>query len=273
MVNLDFAISAGIWVTGLGMSAIGIEMTIRPPTEEHKQRKWVYRGLFVFLGLAFIALNGWQFVRNDQAEQRRQDDHTQEQIRNEGDLKYMQGQLDSMNKVLGNLSANSDPRQVVSALRSVLLTAQNERPALQKMSNKKLRDVVIAFANQLRGLNARYGRQEEASSAQWMQDGSNIRHGATQPKPEQMQAEQQAFQSMIQRDTAISNQFQLDYKQSFAVDAVSYRDELIRRLGPQPPPDQNSQIHIPMSLSGWIAPQSVDATAFYLETLAKKLSD
>jgi len=76
---------------------------------------------------------------------------------------------------------------------------------------------------------------------------------------------------MIQREGQLSNQFQLNYKNDFEVDAINYRDELIRRLGPQGPPNVPGPAHIPLSLNGWIAPMSVNATAYYLEELAKKL--
>jgi hypothetical protein len=187
----------------------------------------------------------------------------------------MQGELDSMNKVLGTLSANSDPHQLALALRAALPTARNdERSALQKMSNKALRDSVVTFANQLRAMTARNNQQDEEISNQWQTESISItRANAQTGQPqtdEQKHALDQAWQRLIQGEEASSNQYQLEYKTNFAADAVSYRDELIRRLGPQGPPDIGPP-HIPLSLSGWITPMSVDATALYLETLAKKL--
>ena len=266
MVNLDLAISVGIWVSGVGMSAIGIEMTIRPPTDQHANRKWVYRWLFIGLGIAFIGLGAWQFDRNDQKEQTQQHENTQEQIRNEGNIKYMQGQLDSINKVLASLSSNSNSNQTAAILKSLIVGMPQAlapgQTALEKMSNKQLRLQVLGFVPRLHKLAATYKQRETDSSNQERAETAKL-------GPADRQGLQDSSQRMGQRDLALFDQFRADYEALFAADALSYRDELIRRLGPQQP----TGIRIPLSVDGWISPTSVDATATYLEMLAKKFPE
>jgi hypothetical protein len=114
MGNVDLLISVGIWVAGVGMSAVGIEMTINPPNQPRKI--WLYRGSFIVLGIAFVGLSIWQFDRADKESKRAATEHQQEQVRSEGNIKYMQGQLDTQNKLLGMIATNSDPKQVASLL-------------------------------------------------------------------------------------------------------------------------------------------------------------
>ena len=265
MVNPDLLISVGIWLCGLGMTLIGIETTVRPPNE---QTKWWYRGIFAVLGITFIGLSILQFDRADKENKRQAQEHLQEQVRNEGNLKYMQGQLDSINKVLGTLSSNANSSQTAAIFRS-LITGMPQvlgpgQSALGKMSNKQLRSRVLEFVARLRDLGTKYNQQEQQSTSQWEAEITKLART-------DMPANTESFQRMTQRSIALSNQFQADYKSLFAADALSYRDELIRRLGPQLPISTGT--HVPLSLDGWIAPMSVDATATYLEILAKKFPD
>lgn len=92
-------------------------MTINPP---NPKTKWWYRGAFIIMGLSFIALSTWQFDRADKENKRLSYERQQEQVRSEGNTKYMQGQLDSMSKMLGTLATNSTPAQIVAAVKGVL---------------------------------------------------------------------------------------------------------------------------------------------------------
>ena len=77
MFNADLFISVGIWVTGVGMSAVGIEMTINPPS---KETKWLYRSSFIVMGLVFVGFSIWQFDRADRESKRLANEHQQEQL-------------------------------------------------------------------------------------------------------------------------------------------------------------------------------------------------
>lgn len=130
MINVDRFVELGIWVTGIAMSGIGIEMTINPPTPERRTLKWAYRATFIILGVAFVGFNVWQSNRADEARkeaehqhQIEQQQHEQEQIRNEGNIKYVQGQLDAMTKVLNGVEKNSNPQQLLPALKAAMPTS------------------------------------------------------------------------------------------------------------------------------------------------------
>jgi hypothetical protein len=140
MLNLSLLIYVGIWVTGIGMSAVGIEMTMNPPTDK---TKWRYRATFIFMGLTFFCLEVWQYARVESESKRLAHEHQEEQLRNEGNLKYMQGQLDSQNKLLTALTANSDPKQVAQ-----LLTGMNTKRSTLKKETLLLCSEMESWAKQ-----------------------------------------------------------------------------------------------------------------------------
>lgn len=174
----------------------------------------------------------------------------------------MQGQLDSINKVLGTVSNNNSPQQTAAILKSILPHIDaGGKSALEKMSAKDLRSKVIEFSNQLREFTFRNSQQEmDASLA--MQ--AEMRAIPNDDKSRRDQAWNKSVQQLLQR----SNQFGLDFKEQYLGTAISYTDELIRRLGPQP---VETGLDRPLALEGWIVPTSIDATAVYLEKLARKL--
>jgi hypothetical protein len=263
MFNIDLAISVGIWTAGVGMSLVGIEMTIHPPNDSSPHLKWWYRGSFILLGVLFVGLSIWQFERAAAESLRSAHEHQEEQIRNEGNIKFVQGQLDAMTKVLGGLSTNSNPQTTISALKGILpsiVSMQSGKSALEKMGSKALQTRVIDFANQMRTFVATYHDTEMR-----IFDSGREQMMATQDEAKR----NELWKQQTQRSDALSRQFDLDYKRNFSGAAVAYRDELLRRLGPQPPEDP---LNRPLALDEvWVAPTSVEATAIYLEKLARKL--
>jgi hypothetical protein len=133
------------------MSAVGIEMTINPPIADRENLKWWYRGSFIVLGLAFIGLSLWQSERADQQKQRDQEVHEAERVRSEGDIKYMQGQLDSQNKMLGILVANSDPKQIAQLLSGMT----TERSTLRRDT--------LALCSEIEAWERKYPKAPEAA--------------------------------------------------------------------------------------------------------------
>lgn len=261
MVNVDLLISVGIWFAGIGMSAVGIEMTIHPPVEG-TNRKWWYRGAFAGLGLSFIALSVWQLARQTQKENASSNLHQAEQIRNEGNLKYMQGQLDSIKLVLGSISTNSTPQQMATILRNVLPHIDtSEKSALEKMNAKELQTKVIEFANSMREFSARWLQTEQKSSL-------DVRNKIMTIPDDNDPKKMEIWNEGVQQTNRIQSQFVLDFKVQFLGTAISYRDELLRRLGPQLP---EKGMAPPTALDGAIFPARIDETATYLENLARKL--
>ena len=118
MVNVDTAISVAIWATGIGMTSVGIEMTVTPPTKSYQ--KWLYRSIFAVFGLVFIGANLWQSSRTQTEKQTEIAERHAEEVRNEGNIRYVEGQLDTMTKILHDLAMNSTPQQWMTALRDAM---------------------------------------------------------------------------------------------------------------------------------------------------------
>jgi len=243
------------------MSAVGIEMTINPPTEG-TNKKWWYRSTFITLGLAFVGLSIWQSDRLERKEAIASSQHQAEQVRNEGNLKFVQGQLDSINKVLGNMSNSNNPQQTAAMLKELLPHIDTSaKSALEKMRPKDLRSKVIEFANQMREWSSRHSQREMNASLALQAEIFAI------PKENESQR-QQVWNKSVQQMEQRNEQFKLEFKEQYLGTAISYKDELLRRLGPQQP---ETGIHQPLALDEWIVPASVEATATYLEKLARKL--
>jgi hypothetical protein len=168
MVNIGTTLSVAIWATGILMTAVGIEMSLIPPTK-HYQR-WAFRGVFFFLGLTFIVANLWQSSglrsEHDQEQLRRH----QEQLTNEGYQRYMQGQLDSQSKMLGTLIANSDPKQLANALRALVLASiLKQTPTQSNLSNAQVKDAAHALTQKLHQLQQQMSQESEALYAKLAQ--------------------------------------------------------------------------------------------------------
>jgi hypothetical protein len=162
VVNLDTVVSVGIWASGIGMSAVGVEMTINPPGD-HKWLKWRYRVTFIALGIIFIGFSLWQNDRTEWEKKREADNRTQEQLTNEGNQRYMQGRLDSMSKMLGTLVTNSDPKQLANALRALVVASILKRtPTQSNLSNAQVKDAAHALTQKLRQLQQQMSQESEA---------------------------------------------------------------------------------------------------------------
>jgi hypothetical protein len=113
----DLVIFVGIILSGVVMTGLGLEMTGDPNASK---RKGLYRLLFIGLGSVFIGLSVWQFVRADTAANRSERERHEADLRNKGNFKYQQGQLDTMTKILHDLSVSSTPQQWMAALKSAI---------------------------------------------------------------------------------------------------------------------------------------------------------
>ena len=135
MVNVDLMISTGLWLSGLGMTGLGLEMTA---DRKASDRKWSYRIAFGLLGMTFIALSYMQSERADRYSRELVSKHQEEQIRNEGNIKFVEGQLETMTAVLHGLAGTSDPKQIVAALMAVI--PKTPVPITKSEPNSPLRD-------------------------------------------------------------------------------------------------------------------------------------
>jgi hypothetical protein len=166
-----------------------------------------------------------------------------------------------MQQVLGHVLSNSDPKQTAGIWRSIFSSATLQRPAIERMSPKELQSTVVSFANQLRTFVADFEAKQRNHIDQQM--------AAMRAIPREDEAKRnQVWNEQNQIIANMYGQFSLEFKQTYLGNGITYRDELLRRLGPQP---TETGINAPLALDGWIAPMSVDATATYLDKLARKL--
>jgi hypothetical protein len=82
------------------------------PTEPGKKNRetWYWISGFVFRFLVSVGLAFVQQIRSTKQQITTDEKATQAELKSNGEIKYMQGQLDTMNRVLGTVAANSDPK-------------------------------------------------------------------------------------------------------------------------------------------------------------------
>jgi hypothetical protein len=123
LVTFDALLNILIAVVVPGLMAVlgGILAAKALPTEPGKKngQMWFYVLVFVFLFLISVGLAFVQQIRST-AQQRAADEKAaRAELKSTGDIKFVQGQLDTMNRVLGMVAANSDPKQLAILLRGV----------------------------------------------------------------------------------------------------------------------------------------------------------
>jgi hypothetical protein len=219
------------------------------------------------LGLAFIALNIWQTNTNSVREQRSQAEHAQEQLRNEGNLKYMQGQLDSMNRTLASVLQNSTPDKTVAIVRSIVAANSPPKPPTPTkteygaLTNTELQNAAIKLANDLRELEGQE-RAEQYQTGNARMDA--IRQASTEDEKSKVWNQYNNLDS--QRDLT----YQTRFRQQFQGSAQAMVDELLRRL-----PEQSRikpQYPLPALEYGALAgAEPMGEVASYIEKLARTL--
>ncbi len=241
--------------------------------EKGVQRAW-WSALFIGLALMAIVLAFIQQVRFTTQQQKSDYISQQRDSELKGENKYTQGQLDTLTKVLtsmnSSLTGDSGYKTMVSALLSAARSNSTSRPigveppAIQRMSNDQLRSKVIEFANALR-----------KESSDYVARDSTLPLAFQDPKawaalsPDQRE---KVNRDNTNRMIADSNAFSSDLEQKYLGDATEYRDELLRRLGPQSP--AKSDLTFWLDGNGGSAIMGLwtaRGTADYLERLARQL--
>jgi hypothetical protein len=267
-MSIDILLTVAQVVVGLLLAGVGIEMANNPPQTSGK--KWTYRVIFIVLGIFAVGITIGQAVKTgrDQQEARTLTDNERRDAQRDRldrakEIGNLQGQLQSMQQVLGHVLSNSDPKQSAAMWKSIFSSAALQRPAIERMSNKELQSKVISYANDLRKFIADFEVKERGHIDQQM---AAMRAVPTEDRSKQTQI----WNEQNQITANMYSQLTLDFKENYLGNAITYRDELLRRLGPQP---ADTGINRPLALDGWIAPMSVDATATYLDKLARKLPE
>jgi len=248
------------------MALIGGILAVKAlPSEPGKRslKKVYWISGFLFLFVISVILAFVQQVRSTSQQLAAEQKAEQAELKSSGEIKYMQGQLDSINKVLSTVSANSNPQQTIGLLKGLIQpTRELSRPAIERMSNSDLRGRIREFASQMRNWDA----ASEETDRKLSDDHLVAMRKAGSDEAARAKEWAQYTQSFTQRDVGYKN----EYNNQFVATAISYRDELIRRLGPQPVEDFLTR---PMALEGTVMHRTVVATANYLEKLANKLPE
>jgi hypothetical protein len=262
------AIAIGVVIPfALALAGGALAIKALPNSEFNERITWI--GIFVFLCLVGVGLSFYQQIRFTKAQTIADQTVQREKLQQEGEVKYTQGELDSINKVLGQVvsAGNSGTQTIAKALLQGALSATSsgskgvEPPAIEKMTNQQLRTKVIGFVNALRAVCTNNMNQVETVSS-----NDDFRNMSQAEKNE-------AWQKQSNQLTNLINNFNLLLEQQFVGDSTVYRDELLRRLGPQTPLSPGSGPHTWWEPDGTAAVgywQAL-ATADYLESLAKRL--
>jgi hypothetical protein len=127
-VSVDALLNMLLAVVVPGLMALvgGILAARALPTEPGRKspEMWYWICGFVFLFLVSIVLAFVQQVRSTAQEHLAEQKAAQAELRSTSEAKYMQGQLDTTNRILGIVAANSDPKQTANLL-SGLMSAKS----------------------------------------------------------------------------------------------------------------------------------------------------
>jgi hypothetical protein len=247
------------------MALIGGILAARAlPSKDDKRNPELYfwASGFLVLFIVSLVLAFCQQVRITAQQAVSVKDAHEKELNSEGNIKYMQGELDSIGKVL-TVSGQGDPATVASILKSITVPTSRgvEAPAIERMTNQQLRKKVTDFANALRKECANYTAQVESQALS--RRGEN--------KALSQEEGKKLLQEEFNQSVAMSNSLNLRLQQHYIGDANQYKDELLRRLGPQ-------DSLLPSEQTFWLGGNAINVgywqargTADYLELLAKKL--
>ena len=119
------------------MAVIGGILAAKPITEvprgtpNYARRFWI--AVFVVMGLASVALMGYQSARATAKDQAKDQEHQRELQKSEARENYLSGQVASMSQVLGQIYSNSNPSKTAAAVRAAFppVQAYDARPRLR----------------------------------------------------------------------------------------------------------------------------------------------
>ncbi len=262
-MTLDALLNIAITVVLPFLMALGGGiLAARSLQSEREKRFWIFGFVLVFL--LCVALSVVQQVRSTTQEASRQVRDSQRDLVHMGNEKYMQGQLDSINRVLASLSQNSTPDKTLSLLKS-LMTA-TAPPTLTKteygaLNNVQLQNAAFKLANDLRELEAQEQAEEYQSGDARM---SAIRRATTEVEKSGI------WDQYNNLDEQRRLTYQTRFRKEFFGAAVALRDELLLRI-----PDSSRikpQYPIFALDNGSLAGASPLAeVATYIEALARRL--
>jgi hypothetical protein len=283
MAGMDIAISAVLAVVTIVMAYLGVHVTLHP-TESPRARR-LYKTGFWGCALVAVSLVIWQGIRSNKAQAGFRSDVQEARNASIGlarELGGVQGQVTQLLQeqqvevakreqtqrdliTVVQATSQATRRQVLANMKSLSSTVEAGKSALQKMSNKELRQKIKDYGDRILQFNSDHTISEEQTEMNYYNQEAEAIRAQDRSKADSLQ------QQHIQWEIQNGHQFEVSFQEQFLVEGQAYREELINRLGPQP---LNQPQHImPSALDGHIDMWSITATADYLEWVASKLPD
>jgi hypothetical protein len=153
-VTLDAALNMFLAVIVPGaMAVMGGILAAKSLQTEPGKKNWAMWGWsfgFMFFFVSSVILAFVQQVRITSKETAAEEKTHQSELRSTGEIKYMEGQIDTMNRALGTLAANSDPKQnalLFKALLSASITPKRDTASLGNLASRcdKLSKDILQF--------------------------------------------------------------------------------------------------------------------------------
>ena len=211
-------------------------------------------------------------IQNAEREQKQAVDGIKEQLHQSeiqriADVKYLQGKLD--------VFAQFAPAIVKLAQ----ATEYNTRKQYEQkvLTDKQLRDLTADVVKRMRTFATKHSLVSEQIFEKYVTLRAQLRHEKGGQGQEYAQASGQLWQQENQEDMQEIDNADSEFRSTILGDAVFVRDELLRKLGPQPtPPEARARAAMTVVKSvfngGSSNARSVADAATYLEQLANKLS-
>lgn len=282
MLDLTLNILLGLFVTILTVWGGIVSAKSLPLGEKKSTHIWgfILCGTIAFLLTVFIGFRSHYAQRDSERQQKGLADslkQTSESLNQEYALleqsrfseEFMKGQLNGLGMLVGRLNSDgtSASANLARAIRQIgegfVHGTGIEPPAIQKMTGSQLRQRVIDFAQQMH----KYASDFVVGTAKLVQTTNNMRNRNTALSDEQ---KRQGENGVIQGRSYL---FQREFQETYLGDATEYKDELLRRLGPQKPMtwSQQSELIWGNESDTFITPASAMASAEYLDGLARQL--
>jgi hypothetical protein len=210
-------------IPGFMALAGGILAAKALPTVAGKRNveKWYWSSVFILLFVVGVVLAFVQQVRDTSRRENEQQNVRVEELRTHGDLKYLQGQLDTQNSLLAKLASSGDPttgKAIVAALASVV----GARTEAEKSTNKQLCEKAHALAAKIWEFQTSY--QEEERNV-YLHAHDDPKNRALDPD-----AANALRMRVTQQENEMRKKHEEDFRAQFFVDAKYLRDSMFERL-------------------------------------------
>lgn len=254
------AILLNVFIPSLLTLAGGI-LAIRSFRDVRSIERWVWISVFVFLFLVAVVLGFVQQVMLTSQQKKSDDKAAASELRSNGEIRYMQGQLDSINKVLTTTVSKSGDSGLAKDLLKALASQASD--AAKPYSNSQLRDAALDLARRLREFQFRFAT-DEAKMYQ-----TYFPQIAAANKNKDTEAADKIQGQLVSAEVALHNREQMEFG-SLRAEAMNMRTQLLNRLPPQP---DNMMVQLVLDRGVLAGASPIYEVASYIEQLARLLPE